>query len=194
MSLVLRQVKGSKLTIQEGDNNFTYLESLSNKYKPSASSFFDVSNTASTTFTGSSVWTPLISNSQAGLNINGVISLAPSLFSPGNYGYQYIIPGVGTPSPGIFKFEAALSISGGNNKIIQVALFKDAGNTGNPTIWPCSLQEATLPSGGRPTQIIVQCLVNLVQGDTTSLFIQNTTDSTTIDLFSLNIIWSRYLI
>jgi len=195
MSLVLRGVKGSKLTIQEGDNNFTYLEGLANKNRGSVSSFFDITGGAITSFTASSTWEPLISNSQSGFDYFGTIQLVPDLFTPGNFGYIYQIPGVQTPSPAIFKFEVVLSITGANNKNIEVALFKDAGNTGNPTIWPCSLQETTTNApGSRPVQLVTQCLIGMLQGDTASLFVRNMSDTSSITINSMNVIWTRYLI
>jgi hypothetical protein len=194
MSLVLRQVKGSKLTIAEGDGNFTYLQNLANKYKGSVSSFFDITGGATTNFSSTGSWQPLISNSQAGLSYNGFMLLLPDLFATGNFGFEYGVPSI-NPTPAIFKFEVILSITGSNGKNIEVALFKDAGNTGNPTIWPCSLQETTTNTpGSRPVQLITQCVINLVQGDTASLFVRNMSDTSSITINSMNVIWTRYLI
>jgi hypothetical protein len=193
MSLVLRQVKGSKLTIQEGDNNFTYLEGLANKSRPNVASFFDITDSAVTTFSATSVWTPLISNSQGGANTANFISLVPDAYNTGNFGYIYQIPGVSGNVPAVFKFEVIATIKGGNSKDIQIALFRDVGGQGNPTIWPCSVQDTTTNTpGSRPVQLVSQCLIGLLQGDVVSLFVQNLSDTSSIEIKSLNVIFTRY--
>jgi hypothetical protein len=193
MSLVLRQVKGSKLTIQEGDNNFTYLEDLSKKNRPNVASFFDITGGAVTTFQNTIDWEPLVSTSQTGVNTGTFMTLVPDAFGVGNFGYVYQIPGVSGPVPSVFKFEVIASIMGGNAKDIQISIFRDVNSQGNPQIWSCSVQDTTtLTPGTKPVQLISHCLIGLLQNDTVSIFVRNLTDTSSIEVKSLNVIWSRY--
>ena len=193
MSLVLRQVKGSKLTIQEGDNNFTYLENLTKKNRPNVASFFDATGGSTTTFTGTSVWTPLVSNSVQGPNIGSFMYLVNDAYSVGNFGYIYQIPGVTGNTPSIFKYEITATITGGNSKDIEISLFRDIGGQGNPILVPGSVQDTTTHSpGSRPLQIITQGLLGLIQNDIVSVFVQNLSDTSSISVKRLNVILTRY--
>jgi len=75
----------------------------------------------------------------------------------------------------VFKGEAILSISSGNNNEIHLAFYKNGS-----TKIPCSEQEVTTDSGGRLNAIPIQCLVELNTNDYVEIWVMN--DSGTTDV------------
>ena len=87
-----------------------------------------------------------------------------------------------TGSKKIFKGEAIVSISSGNNNEIHLAFFK------NDSIVPCSEQELTTNSGGRLSAAPIQCLVELDLNDYVEIWVMNNSGTTDVDCDNYNFI------
>lgn len=161
MSLVLRQVKGSKLTISEMDGNLVYLDKDYINY-------FDVSSGLITTMTASNTFYPLQTTTTEGLVKGGF-----------TYSNNFIErTGVDTA----VEAQATISFEGGNNRDYHVAFFK------NGLLWPCSEVSTSANGNGKPAFLVSQCLVPLDTGDYLEIYVKNETDTQNLTLETLNVI------
>lgn len=161
MSLILRQVKGSKLTIPEMDGNLVYLDKDYINY-------FDVSSGAQTTMTASNTFYVLQTSTTEGLVKGGF-----------TYSNNYIER---TGADTAIEAQATISFEGGNNKDYHIAFFK------NGLLWPCSEVSTSANGSGKPAFLVAQCLVPLDTGDYIEVYAKNATDTTDLTLETLNVI------
>lgn len=161
MSLVLRQVKGSKLTISEMDGNLVYLDK-------DYVSYFDVSGGLQTTMTASNTFYPLQTTTTEGLVKGGF-----------TYSNNYIErTGIDTA----VDARATISFEGGNNRDYHVAFFK------NGLLVPFSEVSTSANGTGKPSFLVSQCLVSLDSGDYLEVWAKNASDTTDLTLDNLNVI------
>jgi hypothetical protein len=161
MSLILRQVKGSKLTIPEMDGNLVYLDKDYINY-------FDVSSGSQTTMTASNTFYLLQATTTQGFVKGG--------FTHSN---NYIER---TGADTVVEAQATISFEGGNNKDYHVAFFK------NGLLRPCSEVSTSANGNGKPSFLVSQCLVPLDTGDYLEVYVKNVTDTTNLTLETLNVI------
>lgn len=81
----------------------------------------------------------------------------------------------------VFKIEAIISGSSGNNNEIHGAFFK------NDSLWPCSEQTVVTSAAGRANNIPIQCFVDMKPGDTLRLYIKNSTSNNDFVLLNVNV-------
>lgn len=83
----------------------------------------------------------------------------------------------------IVKADAVVSISSGNNNVIHLAFYKNG-----ITLIPCSEQDVTTSSGGRATNIPLQCLVELETDDYVEIWTKNSSGTSNIITSHFNFI------
>jgi hypothetical protein len=177
MSLTLRNIKGTELTFNELDGNFTYLNDLISNLESlvlqpkSYIGVFDFVSNLTTNITNSNEWRLLISDFQS-IYIND--------FENGKTSITYI-----GGSKKIFKIEGIASLTSSNNQQIAMAFFL------NGDIIPCSQQETVTTSGGKFSALPFHCTVQLQEGDNLEVYVMNKTAANNVTLDNINIIVSE---
>jgi hypothetical protein len=164
MGLVLREQKGSKLTIQEMDSNLVYLEGAFINY-------FDFASGAVTNITTAGEWVKMNTTTTEGFSRNGLAHANNRVTNEGE--------------AGVFKIECIASFIAGNNNEVHLAVFK------NGEIVPCSEQETTVRSNDKAQNIPVQCLVEMDENDYVEIWVKNNNATTNITLTNVNVIVTK---
>jgi len=166
MSLVLRQLKGSRLTIQEMDNNLKYLEDRSEK--PAYINYFDFDSNSITDISVADEWYKLNTNTTSLFSRNGLVHTNNRVTN--------------TSGTKVFQIEGIVSVSAGNNQEIHASFFK------NGNLYPCSEQSTITGTGNRTNAIPFHCVVELQKDEFIEVWIKNKTGTTNIILDNVNVI------
>ena len=138
MTLITRQGKGSKLTIQEMDGNLLYLDKAFINY-------FDFSSESETQIDVVDTWYKLNTDTQSVFSRNGLIHSNNRVTNEGE-------------NAKIVKLEAISSLSAGPNREIHLAFFK------NDNLIPCAEQSVFTGSGTRVVALPIHCVTELAVG------------------------------
>ena len=166
MPLVLRQTKGSLLTIAEMDGNLTYLEELA---QPAYINYFDFSSAAVTTISVTDTWYKLNTTTTSSFSRNGLAHTNNRVTNTSS-------------GSKVCKLEGVLSVSAGNNDEVHAAFFKSG------VLFPCSEQEAVMGSGGKNNAIPFHCVAELNTNDYVEVWVKNASNTTNITLDNVNVI------
>jgi hypothetical protein len=166
MTLITRQGKGSKLTIQEMDGNLIYLEQRSEK--SAFINYFDYESQSITNIISSNTWYKLNTNTNSLFSRNGLVHTNNRVTN--------------TSNTKIVKLEAIISISAGNNQQIHAAFFK------NGSLYPCSEQSTITGTGNRTNAIPIHCVAELQKDDFIEVWVKNQNGTTNITLDNVNAI------
>jgi len=168
MSLTYRAVKGSKLTIEEGDENFEYLYAPHNNY-------YDVTSASVTTPLVMDTWKKLNTSTTEGYEEGGLVHTNNRITATGAH------PVTGDPQTRLYRIDGSVSVESGNSNIIHFAIFK------NGLIVAESEQETTMSSAGKGSNISFQCVIELEPADYIEVWVKNEAATTDVTLSKLNV-------
>lgn len=169
MSLTYRAIKGTKLTTEEGDENFSFL------FCPYIN-FYDVASASVTSGLTIDTWAKLNTTTVEGFTNDGLIHTNNRVTFTG------LNPITGLAEPRVFHITGALSVFAGNNENIHVALFK------NGSIITESEQETTMSAAGKGQSLPFFAVVELTATDYIEVWVKNETSAGNITLSRLAVI------
>jgi hypothetical protein len=162
MSLTLRLQKGSRLTFEEMDNNFIYLDKA-------YISYFDFSTNSVTNINNSGEWVKLNTNTQSVFSNNGLTHSNNRVTNISN--------------TKIVKVEAIASLQAGNNQEIHLAFYKNG-----TTLLPCTEQSVNTGTGNRITALPIHCIAELENSDFIEVWVKNQTSANNVTTDNINVI------
>jgi hypothetical protein len=139
---------------------------------PAFINYFDFTTSTTTPITQSQEWVKIRCTSQEGFKRNG---LELSQFTKVT----------NTGSKKLFRLQAIISLSSGNNNEIHASFFK------NEFIVPCSEETVVTSSGGKASALPIQCVVELDTNDFVEIYVKNQSGTSDIICRNINVIISQ---